>query len=126
MSGQRQRGLTIWGLFVVGFVVVFFALLIMKLSPPYITHAKAAFALRAAVKQSGGVSSASAEEVRKALERRFEIDEIRSVDLKTALRFERPRSGIVSARLEYEVRVPILYNVSAVIAFDDSVELRPN
>jgi len=126
MSGFRQRGMTIWSLMVVACVMGFFALLIIKLAPPYATHAKVTFALKSAVRQVGGSSAASAAEVRQALERRFDIDEIRTVNLKEALRFERARSGILTARLAYEVRVPILYNVSAVIAFDESADFQPN
>ena len=111
---------------VVAMMVGFITLLVIKLVPPYLEHAKVSLALRNAVKQSGGASSESADEIRRAIQRRFDIEDVRVVDLKRDLRFERRRAGYMTVRITYEVRIPIAYNVSAMIAFDDDVEVRSN
>jgi hypothetical protein len=125
-TGCRERGITIWGMLVMAAVIGFLALLAIKLIPPYLQHGKAIVALRNAVNQSGGASSESAEELRRALQRRFDIEDIRHINPQRDLRFERRRPGYVTVRLAYEVRVPIAYNVSALIEFDESVETRSN
>ncbi len=123
---HNERGITIWGMAVVAMMVGFITLLVIKLVPPYLEHAKVSLALRNAVKQSGGASSESADEIRRAIQRRFDIEDVRVVDLKRDLRFERRRAGYMTVRIAYEVRIPIAYNVSALIAFDDDVEVRSN
>jgi hypothetical protein len=70
--------------------------------------------------------SFSKDEVRRALDRRFTIDDVRRVDLRKDLYFEKKPGGIIVVRIAYEVRVPMAYNITALIEFDESVEIRGN
>ena len=121
----RQRGMTMWGMTMVMALIVFFTLLGLKLAPPYISHGKIHTALKSLEKQPmpGGFSK---ENVRAALDRRFTIDDVTQVDLRRDLFFEKKTGGIVVVRIAYEVRVPMAYNITALIEFDDTVELRGN
>lgn len=121
----RQNGMTMWGLSMVMALIVFFTLLGLKLGPPYISHGKIVTALKSLEKQPmpGGFSK---DEVRKALERRFTIDDVTHVDLRKDLYFEKKPGNIIVVRIAYDVRVPMVYNITALIEFDNSVELRGN
>ena len=121
----RQHGMTLWGMSAVMALIVFFTLLGLKLTPPYISHGKIVTALNAVAKQPmpGGFSK---EAVRAALDRRFSIDDVTHVDLRKDLYFDKKAGGIVVVRIVYEVRVPMAFNITALIEFDDSVEVRGN
>lgn len=121
----RQRGMTLWGMAMVIALIVFFTLLGLKLAPPYISHGKIVTALKSLEKQPmpGGFSK---ESVRAALDRRFTIDDVSHVDLRRDLFFEKKAGGIVVVRIAYEARVPMAFNITALIEFDDTVELRGN
>ncbi len=119
-----QRGMTFWGVLVILALIGFFTLLTLKLAPPYMEHGKVITALKAIEKQPPG--SFSKDEVRRALDRRFTIDDVRRVDLRKDLYFEKKPGGMVAVRIAYEVRVPMAYNITALIEFDESVEIRGN
>ncbi len=121
----QQRGMTLWGVALVMALIVFFTLLGLKLAPPYIAHGKIITALKSLEKQpmSGGFSK---DDIKRSLDRRFTIDDVGQVDLRKDLYFEKKAGGIVVVRIAYEVRVPMVYNITALIEFDDSVEIRGN
>ena len=121
----RQHGMTMWGMSAVMALIVFFTLLGLKLAPPYISHGKIVTALKAIEKQPmpGGFSK---DAVRAALDRRFSIDDVTHVDLRKDLYFDKKAGGMVVVRIVYEVRVPMAFNITALLEFDDSVEVRGN
>jgi hypothetical protein len=120
-----QRGMTFWGVAMIMALIVFFTLLTLKLAPPYMEHGKVITALKAIEKQPPS-GSFSKEEIRRALDRRFTIDDVRRVNLNKNLYFEKKPGGIVVVRIAYEVRVPMAYNITALIEFDESIEVRGN
>ena len=121
----QQRGMTMWGAAMIVALIVFFTLLTLKLAPPYMEHGKVITALKSIEKQQPpGVFSK--DEIRRALDRRFVIDDVGRVDLKKDLYFEKKAGGIVVVRIAYEVRVPLAYNITALIEFDESAEVRGN
>lgn len=120
-----QRGMTFWGVAMIMALIVFFTLLTLKLAPPYMEHGKIITALKAIEKQPPS-GSFSKEEIRRALDRRFTIDDVRRVNLNKDLYFEKKPGGIVVVRIAYEVRVPMAYNITALIEFDESIEVRGN
>lgn len=120
-----QRGMTFWGVAMIMALIVFFTLLTLKLAPSYMEHGKIITALKAIEKQPPS-GSFSKEEIRRALDRRFTIDDVRRVNLNKDLYFEKKPGGIVVVRIAYEVRVPMAYNITALIEFDESIEVRGN
>lgn len=121
----QQRGMTMWGVAMIMALIVFFTMLGLKLAPPYISHGKITTALKSLEKQpvAGGFSK---EDIKRTLDRRFTIDDVSHIDLRKDLYFEKKAGGIVVVRIAYEVRVPMVYNITALIEFDDSVEVRGN
>jgi len=118
----QQRGMTLWGVAMIVALIVLFTLLFLKLLPPYMEHGKVTAILKSVASQP--METVSKEQVRQAMQRRFDIDDISRVNLKTDLFFEKGAGGSTVVRIVYEVRVPLTYNISAVLDFDERVEIR--
>ena len=120
----KQTGVTFWGFAMVGFLIAFFTLLFLKLLPPYIEHAKVKTALQNVAKQPNVVNQSKAE-ITNALERRFDVDDVSRVNLTKDLTVAKSADGrAVTIRITYEVRVPLAYNISALLSFDETVEAK--
>lgn len=118
---SRQSGATIWQMISIGFLVVIFALLLMKLLPPYLSDLKISSALSSLQKQAAA-GPMNKREILLAIEKRFDIDDVKHVDLRQDVIIEkRGRMAIVT--IDYEVQVPLLFNISALMEFDHSVQV---
>jgi len=118
---SKQNGMTFWGLLMVAAVFAFFVLLFFKLFPSYMEHAKVKTALENISRQPGTIEMEKAQ-IKSAFERRFDIEDVSNIDLNKNL-FVEKKPGSMTIRIAYERRVPIAYNVSALIEFDDSVQV---
>lgn len=120
---RKQKGMTMIGMALVLALIVFFTLLGLKLIPPYLDNFKITTALKTTAQQaeSGGMSQ---QDLIVALEKRLEIENMdTTIDLRKELKIEaRGKSKIV--RIAYEVRVPMAYNITALLEFNDSVEMK--
>ena len=121
LTREKQQGMTFWGLLVVAAVFIFFVVLFFKLLPAYIEHAKVKTALEGVSKQPGA-GDMEKSQIKAALDRRFNIDEVNDVDLSKSL-FVEKKPGSMTIRIAYERRVPLAYNVTALIDFDDTVQV---
>lgn len=121
---HKQSGVTFWGFALVAFLIVFFVLLTLKLVPPYIENAKVRTALENVVKQPNAANMTKVEIV-DALQRRFDVDDVSRANLKTDLTITKSPDGrSTKLRIAYEVRVPLAYNISALLTFDENAEAR--
>lgn len=121
---NNQRGMTMWGMAMVIALIVFFTLLGLKLFPPYMDNFKINTALQNVGKQPGA-GSMSQEEIMEALRKRLEIENVDgTVDLRRALKIEARGRGGKAIRVVYQVQVPLAYNITALLDFDNSVEVR--
>lgn len=117
---HRQAGLSIWGFLFSATVVIFFGLLFMKLFPPYYDNLRIQRGMELLVKENDITEMARREVIRR-LNRVLLIDYVdQVVQMDEALRLERRDKG-VEARVNYEVVVPLVYNLSALITFDNTV-----
>ncbi len=122
-TGYRQSGITMWGLMVVAAVAAFFVFLALKLMPAYINNADVKTDMASLASQPNA-DRMTPEEIHGSLSRRFEIDSVSHVNLRTDLRVSRPDPGGPQVvEIAYEVRVPLMYNVTALLDFDDTVQL---
>ncbi|MHB1529709.1 MAG: DUF4845 domain-containing protein [Acidiferrobacteraceae bacterium] len=119
-SKRNQTGMTLFGMTLIVFVIVFFTLLGLKLLPAYLNNFKVKSDLANLVHQPNA-SKLSRSEIVDGLERRFEIDEVSYVHLSKNLHVKRITGG-KRISIVYEIRVPLIYNVSALIDFNDKVE----
>ncbi len=117
---SRQRGVTIWGMFMISLMVVFFALLLFKLIPPYLQDLKVNAALDSIEKEASG-SGMSKPEIIVALRKRFDIDDIDHVD-PADITIQR-RGIFIVVDIEYEAVVPLVLNISALLEFNHSAEI---
>ena len=116
---SRQRGVTMWGMFMISLMVVFFALLLFKLIPPYLQDLKVKTALDSMEREAG--SGMSNPEIMTALRKRFDIDDIEHVDLADITIQRRGALKVVS--IEYEAVVHLVLNISALMEFEHSAEV---
>ncbi len=117
---SRQRGVTIWGMFMISLMVVFFALLLFKLIPPYLQDLKVNAALDSIEQEASG-SGMSKPEIIVALRKRFDIDDIEHVD-PADITIQR-RGVFIVIDIEYEAVVPLVLNISALLEFNHSAEI---
>jgi len=121
LTREKQQGMTFWGLLVVAAIFIFFVILFFKLLPPYIEHAKVKTALENISRQPG-TADMEKSQIKAAFDRRFNIEDVNDVDLNKAL-FVEKKPGSMTIRIAYERRVPLAYNVTALIEFDDSAQV---
>lgn len=110
----RQQGLSLLGLIFTGFVLIFAALLLMKVTPPYIEY----FAIKKAVVSIANETrgrGASVSDIRRRFDNRSAVDDINSVK---ASDLEVTKSGndyVISA--SYRREVQLFGNVGLFIDF---------
>jgi len=121
LTNSRQNGMTFWGLMLSAVIFGFFVLLFFKLLPPYLEYAKVKTSLENIARQPDAGSLDKAQ-IKAALDRRFSIEDINDIDLNKTL-FVEKKPGSMAIRIAYERRVPLAYNVTALIEFDNTVQV---
>ena len=120
---HKQKGFTFWSLtFTVGTIAIV-ALLTMKLFPAYSEF----FAIKKAINRmasEGSLSNMEKSEIQRAFDRSSGIDDIRSVQPKD-LKITRNSSGETVVTADYEVVIPLVANISALLTFHASTEDAP-
>lgn len=121
-SRNTQKGMTFWSLLFVLGVLAFFLFVGFKLFPPYLDDFKLKSALDSLVKQPD-VGSLSKAAMADSLRKRMDIDNIGYVDPTRDLSLEnRGRMRII--RLRYQPVIPLMFNVSMLLEFDHTREVR--
>jgi hypothetical protein len=117
MNMRKQSGVSLLGLLVICFVLVFVALLGMKVTPAYIEYFSIKKAI-AGMAQGGELRSGSVSEVRAAFDRRATIDSIEVVagrDLDVI-----KDGGEIVVSYAYTKKIPLFSNISLLIEFAGS------
>ena len=119
---KHQTGMTMWSLlFVIG-TLAFFLFLLFKLFPPYMGDFKVKSALESLGRQPDA-GSMTIGEIKEAIRKRLEIDNADSFNLENSLTVT-PRGKTKVIRINYESVTPMVANVSTLITFDHSIEVR--
>lgn len=117
MQGMnKQRGITLLGFIMILAVVGFFVFLGMRLVPVYAEYYSVVTDLKAACREPDA-KTASLDEMRKKLERRFYISYVDSVDIKKHVKLVKDGDA-KQINIAYEVRKPLIYNLDFVAKFD--------
>lgn len=122
MSIKKQKGITMWGVAMIALIVAFFALLVIKIVPTYLLDMKVKAALAGVAKQSQQ-SNMTNGQIRLALGKRFEIDQVSNRDLNVkqdVVFIKRGRKRVI--QIEYEVVTPMFANISVLVQFDHRAE----
>jgi Tfp pilus assembly protein PilE len=121
---RKQKGFTFWSLtFTVGTIVIV-ALLTMKLFPAYSEF----FAIKKAINRiasEGSLSNMEKHDIQRAFDRSSGIDDIRSIK-PTDLKITRDKSGATVVTADYEVVIPLVANISALLTFHASTDDAPS
>lgn len=121
MTLSRQRGMTMWSaLFVIG-VFVYFLFMLFKLLPPYLEDMKVRTALDG-IAAERSVDSMTNAEIIERLDKRFDIDMVTNV--KASQVQIKPLGRMKQIRINYEVVVPLFFNISALLEFDHARQIR--
>jgi len=114
---HRQRGLTAISMVVVILVVIFFALIAIRLFPIYVENYKVASHLKNLAADSN-LGTMTDKEITSTLFKRLDLDDVENVKADNVF-IERGTKGKGSILLavEYEVRKPIFGNVDIVVSF---------
>jgi Tfp pilus assembly protein PilE len=117
---RQQRGMTLIGMVLVAFVAGIFVLAAIRLTPIYLEAMNVDSALKSMKRDLDG-SNAGPGQIRTAMERRFNIDNVKSLTARD-IKIERTANGYV-VNASYESRAPFVANVYFLVDFNKSVEV---
>ena len=120
----KQRGITMWGMLFVIAIFVFFAMMFIKLYPPHYQNYKVKTALKNLAQQPDTFEK-DRPEIKAALDRRFQIDDVDQVKLDKHLFIDK-KPGSMTLRIEYEVNVPLLEGYAMLITFKNVEQVTPH
>ena len=116
MTRSRQHGMGIFGILGVLAMLGFFAMCIIKMTPPYLEFLSIRGIVTDIVKDPDSVDKSSSE-IRRKLDYTFNTNQIYELDWKDVEVYRKKGRRYIDAR--YEVRMPIMWRVDAVLKFDD-------
>ncbi|MBS1270048.1 MAG: hypothetical protein MAG794_01001 [Gammaproteobacteria bacterium] len=119
---NAQRGWTLWSLLGTGALVVVGALLFMKLTPVYLDNYKLQEAMHSVAEDPRAADWGRRQIIREMTNVLYIDYGSEIVDLKSALSVEKTAAQTF-IKVEYEVLVPLAYNVSALMDFNNKVEI---
>jgi hypothetical protein len=118
---STQRGATAIGMLVIVAIIGFALYGGIRLVPMYAEYMAVVRAMEQTAKESNG-DSTSPLELRKALDRRWTIEDIKSIQPKD-IEIKRISGGF-SMRAYYRAEAPFISNVSLVADFDKTVDVQ--
>jgi Domain of unknown function (DUF4845) len=116
---SRQRGATFLGMVIIIAILGFALYAGIRLTPMYLEYMAIARALEQTAKENSGTTSP--QELRNALNRRWTIETINSIEAKD-IEIKKAGSGF-SMRAWYRAETPFVSNVSLVADFDKTVNV---
>lgn len=119
-SLHRQKGISLIGIAVLAFLIIFFGLLIVKMSGSYFDHISVNKMIENGVAEQGN-NRFEFNEFQDRLRRNMDINQV-DFDIKKALTYDK-RSKPAKLVLDYEKRVHLFYNVDVVMSFNEEYEL---
>jgi hypothetical protein len=117
---HTQRGATFIGMLVIIAIIGFALYAGIRLTPIYLEYMAVVRALEQTASERGG--SASPQELRRSLERRWTIEDIDSVEPKD-IEIKKKQDGY-TMRAWYRAEAPFVANVSLVADFDKTVDVQ--
>jgi len=113
---HRQSGMSIFGILAILVMLGFFALCIIRISPPYTEFLSVKDIVLRVVNDPESMS-ASNYEIHRKFNNVFHTNQIYKLDPREIKIFDKGGHKYIDAR--YEVRLPILWRIDAVLKFDD-------
>lgn len=118
----RQRGITVFGGFLLLLVIAAFALIVIRVTPAYIENYNIKRVLGDMAEDSA-LAAKSPQEIVQSLHDRLRFSGVHELgDKKIKVRRE---GGKTHVSIDYEVRKPVVGNLAALITFSDKIEIVP-
>ncbi|GBE09564.1 hypothetical protein BMS3Bbin12_00715 [bacterium BMS3Bbin12] len=117
---QGQRGMTLIGWMLVLAIGGFFLVLAVRLVPVYLEYFSVASSVDS-LKDEPAIVKKSPDKLRDLLGRRFDVNDVEHVTPKD-VRIER-QGEQTTVDVKYQVQVPVMGNVDALVRFDKQVTL---
>ena len=123
MNKNKQKGMTGIGWIMVIGLIIFSAVVTMRIFPMYMEGFKVRSAL-ASLKDQPGVTKKTKSEIVKLLFNRFQVDDITNVTREDIL-IEKS-NGVLTVTIDYEIRTHVMGNMDVVGKFNQDVEVIAN
>jgi len=120
-SIQRQHGLGLWGWITVLALIGFFATITLRLVPMYLNEMKIMRVVKATA-QDPGNASLGPTELRKAMELRWDIEDIHTIKV-TDVKIVRVGGGR-ALTYDYESRANVFQNIYVVVHFTNRFQMK--
>ena len=121
MNKNRQAGMTGIGWLIVLGLIGFFAVVAIRVTPMYLESFSVAGAVES-LKSEPLVTQKSPAEIMSLLLKRFDVNDIDSVDPKKDIKIQKS-NGVLTVTVDYETRRPLMANLDVVGRFKESVEI---
>ncbi|MFA7095057.1 MAG: DUF4845 domain-containing protein [Gammaproteobacteria bacterium] len=118
---DKQRGMSAVGWLLVLGLIGFFSLIGLRLAPMYLEYFNVVSSMES-LKSESEIKSKAPAEIMQMLMKRFDVNDVRNVK-PNHVRVTN-EGGKLKVIVKYEVRTPLMGNLSAVATFDKNVELR--
>jgi Domain of unknown function (DUF4845) len=112
---SKQRGASFLSWILIAAVVSGIGLFAARIVPAYVDYRTIVTLIDAL--PADKVHTMTKGEIKDALRKRFLINNIRDLDVDDIIEIDRKRAGTTLV-LKYEVRQPLIYNISVVVSFD--------
>lgn len=120
--------MTVIGMLIVAALVIMAGIFLMRLVPVYLEHYTIVQSIKALNSMSGSSISgdplADTVAMKKSLEKRLDINGIYDFKVEQ-LEISPIESNKYKVLLKYEVKRPLVYNISLLFNFDDTIEVTP-
>ena len=114
---KQERGLTMSGFLILSIVLIFAALFVFKLLPPYLEYFYVQKAVDSVTKELD-LQTATLKDIRSAFDKRALIDNITTISSEDLAINKEGNNVVIEAN--YSVKMPIVGNVSACVDFQAS------
>ena len=116
---SAQRGMTLIGWLLTLVLIGYFVLLVLRLAPGYLEYLNVAKTLESLHSEST-LAEMTPAEIRKIIGKRFDVNDVHSITPKD-VKINKERGRMIIG-VDYEVRAPMLGNVSLVTHFKKEIE----
>lgn len=118
---KKQQGMTMISLLFVLAGIGTVVLLLLKIVPVYMNHGKVTHVLEA-LKNSTDVQTQSKSDIIVSLSKRFSVESITNIDTEKDVIITK-NGDYLKVQIQYQAEVPLVGNLSALMKFDDEIEV---
>ncbi len=122
MQHRKTRGITLIGFAIMLCVAGFFAYLAMRLIPAYTEYYGVVRSMELERKEAGAANK-SLDEIRRGLNFKFTTQYVDEKNVPPQSITLKREGGASTLRVNYERRVPFMYNIDLLLTFDKSMSM---